>query len=100
MRPKSATVRSTTARSGGGVADVEHLDRNVSGYFSVRSATESRSADRTDDTITAVEQLFGEVTAEAAADSGDEPGALRHRHRPFGSGATSLTARSPLSVRG
>jgi hypothetical protein len=36
-------------------------------------------ADGSDDAVAVLEELIGELTAEAAADTRDEPRALRHR---------------------
>ena len=47
---------------GGGVADVEHFDPEQVGVLLAEVGDRARSADRTDDTITSTEQLFGEVT--------------------------------------
>ena len=76
---------------GGGVAHVEHFDPEQVGVLLAEVGDRARSADRTDDTITSTEQLFGEVTTESTADTGDQPDVQHHRHRPSG-GAISSTA--------
>ena len=83
------------------VAHINNLDTERLGILLGEVGHRLQAANRTDDTITAVEQLFGQVTAETAAHSRDEPGALSHDNPSrLWAGAASLRTRSPLSVRG
>ena len=76
IRPNSATVRSMTARSAA-VSHVSTSARNPSGCALARSSTVV-GLRTVPDPLAACQQLFGEVTAEAAADSGDQPNSLCH----------------------
>jgi hypothetical protein len=82
-----------------GVADVEHLDAKEFGELLAKIGDRPGLAHGADNVVTLVEQLLGEVSAEAATDSGDKPDTLCHSDFPC-FGAISLRAASPLSVRG
>ena len=104
MRPSSANERSTTVADRRGVGDVEHLGAERLGVLLDEVADLGGVADGADDAVAPLEELLGQLAAEAAADAGDEPGALCHRD-PFApwraqAAVTSSTTRRPLSVRG
>ena len=92
MRPKSATVRSTTARSAAVSRTSSNLDAEQVGVLLAEVGDRLRLADRTDDTVTSVEQLFGEVTAETAADPVISQMRCAMVILPCWAGAISLTA--------
>jgi hypothetical protein len=82
------------------VGDVEELHVEGVGMLLGQVGDGVGAADGADDGVAAVEQLAGEFAAEAAADSGDEPGPGCHEDSLFWAGATSSRMRRALSVRG
>jgi hypothetical protein len=59
---------------GGGIGHVEQLAVEPVRVFPDEVGDTVRAADGADDDLAAVEQLGGQLAAEAAADAGDEPG--------------------------
>ncbi len=72
---------------------------NAAGVWFVHVGDRLSLGDGSDDAVAPVQELFGEVAAKAAADTGDGLDTLCQNQFPPG-GAISLTVLSPLSVRG
>jgi len=83
-----------------GVGDVEQFAAERVGVAVGEVGDGLGAADGADDGVAAVEELGGQLAAEAAADASDEPGARCHVSPFPGPGATSLMAARALRVRG
>ena len=82
--PAQVVVGAVDQRADGApVGDVEDLDVEGVGVLVGDLGDGLGAADGADDRVAAVEQLGGEFAAEAAADSGDEPGPGCHEDSLF-----------------